>query len=86
MTKSKKTDLDFSVIVFQQLHYLEIFKLDIHLGFDVHNFAMANAFINTAIAILLLAALISVRMQKYAVHKKLMLSALVLSILFWFLI
>ncbi|HNP21378.1 MAG TPA: DUF420 domain-containing protein [Panacibacter sp.] len=43
---------------------------------------MANAFINTAIAILLLAALISVRMQKYAVHKKLMLSALVLSILF----
>ncbi len=80
--KAKRLIWIFSVIVFSAVALLGNFKLDIHLGFDVHNFAMANAFINTAIAILLLAALISVRMQKYAVHKKLMLSALVLSILF----
>ena len=72
----------FSFVVFTAVVLLSNFKLNVNLGFDVHLFAKANAYINSAIAILLLAALISVKNKNYALHKKLMLTALVLSILF----
>jgi putative membrane protein len=55
-------------------------KLD--LGFDVHLFAKANAIINSCVAVLLLAALIAVKSKRYLLHKKLMLTAMILSILF----
>jgi putative membrane protein len=54
----------------------------VDLGFDVHIFATANAFINASIAVLLVAALWAVNNNQYALHKKLMLAALVLSVLF----
>jgi putative membrane protein len=61
---------------------LSKFKLDVDLGFDVHLFATANAVINSIIAVLLVAALIAVKNGNYQMHKKMMMAALVLSVLF----
>ena len=72
----------FSVVVFSVVVLLGKFQLEVDLGFDVHIFAAANAFINATIAILLVAALWAVKNRQYALHKKLMLAALVLSVLF----
>jgi putative membrane protein len=72
----------FSVVVFTAVVLLGRVKLDLHLGFDVHIFATINAFINSAIAVLLVAALVAVKNRNYQLHKKLMLLALILSILF----
>jgi len=72
----------FSVVVFTVVVLLGKIKLDIQLGFDVHIFAMANAFINATIAILLVAALVAVKQQNYILHKQLMMTALILSVLF----
>ena len=72
----------FSVVVFSVVVLLGKFQLEVDLGFDVHIFAAANAFINATIAVLLVAALWAVKNRQYALHKKLMLAALVLSVLF----
>ncbi len=72
----------FSVVVFIVVVLLGKFQLELDLGFDVHIFAAANAFINASIAVLLVAALWAVKNKQYALHKKLMLAALVLSVLF----
>ena len=45
-------------------------------------FAKFNAVINSVVAILLIAGLIVVKQKNYALHKKIMLSAIVLSVLF----
>lgn len=72
----------FSVIVFSAIVLLSRYKLEVDLGFNVHIFATINAFLNSAIAVLLVAALVSVKKGKYQLHKQLMTTALVLSILF----
>ncbi|MES2004008.1 MAG: DUF420 domain-containing protein [Bacteroidota bacterium] len=72
----------FSVVVFSAVVLLGRYKLEVDLGFDVHIFAKINAFINSGIALLLVAALVSVKNKNYQLHKKLMLFALVLSVLF----
>ncbi len=72
----------FSVVVFIVVVVLGKFKLEVDLGFDVHIFAAINAFVNATIAVVLLAALVAVKKQRYELHKKLMMGALVLSILF----
>lgn len=72
----------FSVIVFTAVVLLGRVKLELDLGFDVHIFATINAFINSAIAVLLMAALWAVKNKNYQLHRKLMMVALVLSILF----
>lgn len=72
----------FSFVVFAAVVLLSNFKLSIHLGFNVHVFATFNAIINTIIAILLVAALVAVKTKHYLLHKKLMITALVLSVLF----
>lgn len=72
----------FSFVVFAVVVLLSRFKLNVDLGFNVHVFATLNAFINTIIAVLLVAALFAVKQRKYVVHKKLMMTALVLSIIF----
>jgi putative membrane protein len=72
----------FSVVVFTAIVLLSRFKLEVDLGFNVHIFATINAFINSAIAILLVAALIAVKNRNYLLHKKLMMVALVLSVFF----
>jgi putative membrane protein len=80
--KAKQLIWLFSIVVFSAVILLSNFKLNVDLGFDVHIFAKANAFINSAIAVLLLAALVTVKTKNYELHKKLMLTALVLSVLF----
>ena len=72
----------FSVVVFSVVVLLGKFQLEVDLCFDVHIFATANAFINASIAVVLVAALWAVKNKQYALHKKLMLAALVLSVLF----
>ena len=80
--KAKQLIWVFSAVVFTAVVLLSNFKLNVHLGFNVHIFAQINAFINTAIAVLLVAALMAVKNKKYTLHKNLMLAALVLSVIF----
>ncbi|MBS1642749.1 MAG: DUF420 domain-containing protein [Bacteroidetes bacterium] len=72
----------FSVVVFMVIIILSRIKLKVNLGFDVHIFAAINAGINTVVAILLITALIAVKRRKYLLHKKLMITALMLSVVF----
>lgn len=72
----------FSFVVFAAVVLLSRIKLEVDLGFDVHIFAQINAVINSMIALLLVAALVVVKQGKYVLHKKLMMGALVLSVLF----
>ncbi|MEP6682750.1 MAG: DUF420 domain-containing protein [Parafilimonas sp.] len=72
----------FSFIVFAAVSFLTQVKLNINLGFNVHIFALANAIINSIIAVLLVLALIAVKNKKYFLHKRIMLTALTLSVLF----
>ena len=74
--------ISFSVIVFAAVVLLSKVKLDVDPGFDVHFFALVNAMINSWVALLLILALIAVKRKNYASHKKLMLVAMVLSVLF----
>jgi putative membrane protein len=72
----------FSVIIFTAITALERIKLNVDLGFDVHLFAKANAIINSMVAALLLCGLIAAKSKRYFLHKRIMLTAMVLSILF----
>lgn len=72
----------FSVIVFTAVVVLGKFRLELDPGFNVHIFATINAFINSAIALLLVMALVAVKNGKYRLHKRLMTTALILSVLF----
>ena len=71
-----------SIVVFAAVAFLSKYKLDADLGFNPHVFALANAIINSAVAILLVAGLIIVKQQKYQLHKTIMLTAIFLSVLF----
>ncbi len=72
----------FSIIVFVAVTVLGRVKLEVDLGFDVHVFAQINAIINSTVAVLLVAALLAVKSKKYQLHKGLMMTAMVLSVLF----
>jgi len=72
----------FSVVVFTAVVVLGRVKLDISVNFDVHIFAKINAFINASIAVLLVAALVAVKQKSYALHKRIMMLALLLSVAF----
>ena len=71
-----------SIIVFAAVAFLAEVKLNIHLSFNPHIFATINAIINSVVAFLLIAALIAVKTKKFHLHKKIMLTAIVLSSLF----
>jgi putative membrane protein len=72
----------FSVIVLAVVTFLSKFTLEVELPFDKHIFALINAVINSAVAILLIAGLIAVKQKNYTLHKSIMLTAMVLSLLF----
>ena len=57
-------------------------KLNVDLGFDEHIFAKINAAINSTVSVLLLLALIAVKNKKYLLHKRIMITAIILSCLF----
>lgn len=74
--------IGFSIIVFGVVAALGNFHFNIQTNFNVHIFALLNAIINSCVAILLLLALFAVKKKKYLLHKKFMLAAIVLSVLF----
>ena len=74
--------LVFSLLVFTAIVVLSRVKLNVNPGFDVHLFARANAIINSCVALLLIVALVAVKSKSYRLHKNVMLTAMLLSILF----
>jgi len=72
----------FSVVVFIVVTLLSKFKINADVGFDVHIFAAFNAAVNSITALLLVLALLAVKSGKYILHKRLMFTCLVLSLLF----
>ena len=80
--KARRLILLFSFVIFTAIVLLGRFKLNLHIGFDVHLFATFNAIINSVVAVLLLAGLFAVKNKKYLFHKRIMLTAIVLSSLF----
>lgn len=81
-TKAKWLIGIFSIVVFTAIIFLSRYKLEVDLGFDVHIFATINAIINSMIAVLLIAALVAVKKMHYLLHKRLMMTALALSVVF----
>jgi putative membrane protein len=71
-----------SFVVFAAVVVLSKVKLDVPLPFNPHLFAALNALINTSVAILLVAGLIYAKQKNYQMHKRIMLAAIVLSVLF----
>ena len=73
-----------SFVVFGAVVFLTNFKplTGLNLGFNIHLLALTNAVINGTVSILLIWALIAVKNKNYTLHKRLMLIAIVLSVLF----
>ncbi|GAC1416351.1 MAG: DUF420 domain-containing protein [Flavisolibacter sp.] len=86
ITKNDKTArlliFIFSAVVFLIVASTERFKVHVALGFDVHFFAQANAVINSIVALLLIAGLISAKNRLYNIHKNIMLISILLSAVF----
>ncbi len=82
--KAKKLIWFFSVIVFVAITVLGKYNLagKIQMPFDVHFFALLNATINALVALLLIAGLIAAKKRIFMLHKKIMVIALLLSVLF----
>lgn len=71
-----------SIVVFAAVVLLSKIRLELDLPFNVHVFAFLNAVINSLVAILLVAGLFAVKQGKYLVHKRIMITAIFLSVLF----
>lgn len=71
-----------SVVVFGVVATLPKIHIGIQLPFNPHIFAAVNAAINSMVSILLVLAYVLVRNKKYEEHKKVMLTAIILSSLF----
>lgn len=80
--KARVLIFTFSAIVFAAVVILGRIQLKVDLGFDVHVFAKANAVINSLVAVLLLGGLFSVKSKNYLLHKRMMMTAMFLSVLF----
>jgi putative membrane protein len=71
-----------SIIVFIAVVILSKIKVEVNLGFNVHQFAKLNAMINCVVSILLVAGVITVKGKRFLMHRHIMLTAIVLSIIF----
>jgi putative membrane protein len=73
-----------SFIVFAVVTVLGKYNLSgkVSLPFDEHIFATINAILNGTVALLLLAGLVAIKNRNPQLHKKIMLVAIVLSVLF----
>ena len=80
--KARLLIFSFSAIVFLAVTVLEKVTLHLSIGFNPHLLALANAIINSIVAVLLVAGLIAAKNGAYQTHKKIMLSAMGLSVLF----
>jgi putative membrane protein len=74
----------FSVIVFLTVTILGKYNLagKVSLPFNVHIFALINAVINSLVTIFLIAGLLAVKRKNFLLHKKIMMVAMALSVLF----
>jgi len=72
----------FSVIVFVAVTVLEQVTLDVDLGFDPQILALVNAVINSTVAVLLLAGLFAAKTRRLVAHRRIMLTAIALSVIF----
>jgi putative membrane protein len=71
-----------SVIVFSAVVMLGRVEVPVGGAFDIHIFAKFNAVINSVVSLLLITGLIAVRSSRYILHKRIMLTAILLSVLF----
>jgi len=71
-----------SLIVFSAVVILSRVKLHVNLPFNVHVFATINAVINSIVSICLVAGLVAVKGHRYETHKRIMLTAIFLSVIF----
>lgn len=71
-----------SIIIFLVIASLSRIRVNVSLGFDPHIFALVNALVNSLVVLSLVAALIAVKTKHYLLHKKIMLTAIVLSVIF----
>ena len=72
-----------SIVVFAVVAALSrLPKLNVDLGFNPHLFAQANAIINSIVAFLLIAGFLAVKQKSFLLHKRIMLTAIILSVLF----
>ncbi len=71
-----------SIVVFAAVVILSKVKLQLDLPFNPHVFATVSAGINSIVAVLLLLGLITAKQKKYELHKKIMITAIILSVLF----
>ena len=81
-SKAKVLIWTVSIIVFVAVVVLSKVKLVLDLPFNVHVFATINAVINSIVAVLLVAGLVTAKSKNFVIHKKIMLSAIILSVLF----
>lgn len=81
---AKRLIITVSVLIFLAVLLLDgkRFRPEFPFSFDVHYFAAFNAVINTIVCFCLVLALWAVRLKKYALHRNLMVTALILSVLF----
>lgn len=80
--KAKLYIFTVSFVVLAAVALLSKFKLNVDPGFDVHVFAMINAIINSCVMLLLGAGLVTALKKMHVWHKRIMLTAICLSILF----
>ena len=71
-----------SLLVFVAILFLSKTTVQLNLPFDPRIFATFNAMINATVSVLLIAALWAIRGKNFLLHKKLMLAAILLSVLF----
>ena len=74
--------LSFSAVVFVAVTVLERITLEVDLGFNPRIFALGSAVINSIVSVLLVAGLVTAKKGLYTTHRKIMLTAILLSILF----
>lgn len=80
--KARVLIFSFSAIVFVAVTVLERVTLNVNLGFDPHILALVNAVINSVVSVLLIAGLITAKRGNYETHRKIMIAAIFLSVLF----
>jgi putative membrane protein len=80
--KARILILSFSAVVFVAVTALERVTLQANLPFDPHLFALGSSVINSLVAVLLVAGLLTAKNGAYGAHRNIMLTAILLSVLF----
>lgn len=80
--KARIIIFSFSAVIFAVITVLGRVEWKPELGFDKHIFAKANAVINSLVTLLLIGGLMAIKRNNWKLHKKMMLTAMVLSVLF----